>query len=133
MIQGFRGQGDETSENRLRLDGFYERYWPPVFFHVRRYWARDIEEAKDLTQAFFLAFLDKNFLDQAAADRGRFRTFICATLRNFILNERRALRARKRQPLEGLLSIESIQASHTQFDVADQDGEAPADRFLRSW
>jgi hypothetical protein len=39
------------------------------------------EEAQDLTQTFFGRFLEKNYLKDVARERGRFRSFLLAALR----------------------------------------------------
>jgi RNA polymerase sigma-70 factor (ECF subfamily) len=47
-------------------------YWNPVFAFIRRS-GYDRDEAQDLTQAFFALLLEKNFLEVADPQRGRFR------------------------------------------------------------
>ena len=55
-----------------------------------------MDDAADLTQAFFTRMLEKQFLKDARPERGRFRSFLLASLRHFILNERDWKHARKR-------------------------------------
>ncbi len=108
------------------------KYWGPVFFFVRRYWTRDVDKAKDLTQAFFLAFLEKDFLASVDAEKGRFRTFVCAALKNFLRNERRAERAKKRRPEGQLLSLEDLVVEDRDFDVEADPTEAFDDDWRRA-
>jgi len=46
-----------------------------------------VEEAQDLTQDFFARLLEKNLLQVAEAERGRFRSFLLAALSNFLNNQ----------------------------------------------
>ena len=72
-----------------------EAYWYPAYAYVRRsgYSAPD---AADITQAFFARMLEKHFLKDANPERGRFRSFLLASLKHFILNHRDWHNARKR-------------------------------------
>jgi hypothetical protein len=47
---------------------------------------RDVHKAQDLTQGFFAHVVAKDSLRQAAPDRGRFRSFVLASLKNFMAN-----------------------------------------------
>lgn len=94
LVRGARGD-----EGRAALEELCRKYWSPVYFSIRRNWNASVEEAKDLAQEFFLRFLEKDFLRSVDADRGRFRSFLCAALRHFLLNERRREAAVKRTPV----------------------------------
>ena len=72
-----------------------EAYWYPAYAYVRRS-GYSVDDAADLTQAFFTRVLEKGFLKEARPERGRFRSFLLASLRHFILNERDWKNARKR-------------------------------------
>jgi RNA polymerase sigma-70 factor (ECF subfamily) len=70
-------------------------YWYPLYAFVRRQGANH-HDAQDLTQAFFGKLLEKNYLGDASPDRGRFRTFLLASLKNFLANEWHKRSAKKR-------------------------------------
>jgi len=70
-------------------------YWYPLYAFVRKR-SRDGHEAQDLTQGFFARLLEKDFLDQVAPERGRFRAFLLAAIKHFISNEWDKQRAIKR-------------------------------------
>lgn len=63
-------------------------YWRPVYRSIRFRWSKPVEEAKDLTQAFFASMFDGG-LAGTAPERGRFRTFLRAALDNFLKNAKR--------------------------------------------
>jgi len=62
-------------------------YWKPIYAYVRLQWAKTNEEAKDLTQDFFLWMMESDFLAKADPDRGRFRSFVKVALKNYLAHE----------------------------------------------
>jgi RNA polymerase sigma-70 factor (ECF subfamily) len=80
---------------RAALATLCETYWYPLYYYVRRRGYR-AEEALDLTQAFFATLLEKESLRVADPERGRFRSFLLASLNHFLANEWDRARARKR-------------------------------------
>lgn len=70
-------------------------YWYPIYAFVRRR-GHSVEDAEDLTQAFFSRLLEKKELSAAERDRGRFRTFLLTACQHFLLNERDRALAMKR-------------------------------------
>ena len=55
-----------------------------------------MEDAKDLTQDFFLKILERNWLQHADANRGRFRSLLLTSLQNFLVKAAEKTHARKR-------------------------------------
>ena len=86
-----------------------ETYWHPLYYYVRRRGCR-AEEAQDLTQAFFAAILEKGSLKVADPDRGRFRSFLLASLNHFLANEWDRARAQKRGGKVLSLDIEGAES-----------------------
>ena len=117
-----------------RLDSLFRRYWPPVYSFIYRNWTRNVEEAKDHTQAFFTVFMEKNFLKNVEAERGRFRNFVCVALRHFLSKRKRAARAKKRYPSEGsVLSLDGLCHDQSSFEVEDSQGIDPQEQFDSDW
>lgn len=81
---------------RAYLDQMAEAYWRPVYKFIRVAWKRPNEDAKDLTQSFFIHLFEGDLFARADAERGNFRKFLLAALRNFLANEARDARALKR-------------------------------------
>ncbi len=71
----------------MALAELCEAYWYPVYAFVRRS-GHSVDDASDLTQAFFTRVLEKHYLKDARPERGRFRSFLLASFRHFISNER---------------------------------------------
>src|SRR6201995_5295038 len=62
-------------------------YWRPLYVFVRRQgWSN--EEAEDLTQGFFAIFLARRDLEVVRREKGRLRSYLLASLKNFLNNER---------------------------------------------
>jgi RNA polymerase sigma-70 factor (ECF subfamily) len=55
-----------------------------------------MEDAKDLTQDFFVKILEPHWLKHADRNRGRFRTLLLTSLQNFLVKAAEKTRARKR-------------------------------------
>jgi len=73
-------------DNVSALEKLCRTYWYPLYAYVRRggYSAHD---AQDLVQGFFARFLEKNYLQSVNRDKGRFRSFLLASLNHFISDE----------------------------------------------
>src|SRR5262245_3027935 len=76
---------------REALEGLCARYWKPVYAFIRAGWAKTNDDAKDLTQAFFLWISESEILVRFESERGGFRPYLKALLRNFMSNKERAL------------------------------------------
>jgi len=61
-------------------------YWQPLYAYTRR-WGHNQHDAQDLTQEFFARFLARNYVAQADREKGRFRSFLLASLKHFLANE----------------------------------------------
>ena len=83
-------------------------------------------------QAFFARFLEKNYLAGLNAERGRFRAFLLASLKHFLINEWKKSQRQKRGGGEKLLSLD-WQTADTQFQVAASDEPSPDKAFDREW
>ena len=71
------GAAARTSPDWERhFERLVQAYWGPVFWYLTRRWARSREDALDLTQEFFLRLCEKDSLEGAAPEKGRFRTFL---------------------------------------------------------
>jgi RNA polymerase sigma-70 factor (ECF subfamily) len=77
------------------LTSLCDIYWYPVYVFVRRK-GYGIDEARDLTQAFFTRLLERDFLASADPRRGRFRAFLLTAVQHFLANEYDREHAQKR-------------------------------------
>src|SRR5436190_4200642 len=97
-----------TTSPLKRLATLCTAYWYPLYAFIRRQ-GYPPEEAQDLTQGFFTRLLEKQYLRDYQRERGRFRSFLLASLKHFLANRRDWDRAQKRGggvsplPLEELI------------------------------
>jgi RNA polymerase sigma-70 factor (ECF subfamily) len=68
------------------LTALCRAYWRPLYAYVRRR-GHGEQDAQDLTQEFFARFLEKNYVLQANQEKGRFRSFLLASMNHFLANE----------------------------------------------
>ena len=85
----------DTARASDALARLCQTYWHPLYAYVRRV-GHAPHDAQDLTQEFFARLLEKNYLARADESRGRFRSFLLATLKHFLANEWDKARAQKR-------------------------------------
>ena len=77
------------------LEWLCRTYWYPLYGFVRGS-VGDPEKARDLTQAYFLRLLEKDYLRQVDPAAGKFRSFLLVSVKHFLANERVRQRALKR-------------------------------------
>jgi DNA-directed RNA polymerase specialized sigma24 family protein len=103
LIANARHPQAEISREALgRLCG---GYWFPIYAFIRRK-GLDSEQARDCTQDFFAALLERQFLADIERARGRFRSFLLASVCHFLSNRGDAERALKRGGGRRLLPLE---------------------------
>ena len=113
------------------LETLCRGYWFPLYAYLRRH-GYDSHQAEDCTQAFFCRVLEKQVLRLADSKRGRFRSFLLATLKNFLADERDRARAQKRGGGRKLLSIDFNEAEN-QYALEPADRLSPEKLFDKSW
>jgi RNA polymerase sigma-70 factor (ECF subfamily) len=122
-------RADPQAENAL--EELCLTYWFPLYAYIRRR-GHTKEDAEDLTQAFFVRFLEKNYLTTLSSERGRFRAFLLACLKHFLANEMDKAQTQRRGGGLRQLSLD-WQSADTQFQVAATDQLPPDRAFDREW
>lgn len=94
LIRNGGANGAQSDGNR-GLAQLCQIYWRPIFTFIYRrgYSAQD---AQDLTQDFFLVILEGTLLETADPKRGRFRSLLIKSLKNFLVDARVKGRTQKR-------------------------------------
>src|SRR5215211_3341290 len=112
-----QAQGDSPTADAA-LEQLCRTYWRPLFEFVRRQGAGP-EEAQDLTQGFFQRLLERRDLNAVRRERGRLRSYLLVSLKNFLANEHHRAVALKRGagrplvPLDELISREPAEFEPT--------------------
>lgn len=129
LVAGAAGRPDREADAALAL--LCERYWPPLYAFVRGR-VRDVQEAQDLTQEFFARLLEKQVLAQASPERGRFRSFLLASMKNFLANQWDRSQAARRGGGRPIFSLD-VQAAESRLVVPSPVTLTPDQIYERSW
>jgi RNA polymerase sigma factor (sigma-70 family) len=123
--QGRSPAADEALEKLCRT------YWWPLYGFVRRNGYKP-EDAQDLTQGFFALLLERRDLDVVHREKGRLRSYLLVSLKNFLAKARRREMTMKRGEGRALVPLDELLArEHADLEPADT---LTADRiFERRW
>ncbi len=113
------------------LDELCRAYWTPIYNFVRRS-GRGPEEAQDLTQAFFERVIEKDYVQQADRERGRFRSFLLGTLKHFLADEWDRSRALKRGGGCAWVSLDDPEAE-ARYQLESSHDLTPDRSYDRRW
>jgi RNA polymerase sigma-70 factor (ECF subfamily) len=104
-------------------------YWPPVYGYARAV-GFSPQDAEDHTQSFFQHLIEDDWFSKVDREKGRLRSFLLATLRNFLNDERRRNRSLRRG---GGITMVPLDAAESRF-LAEKAGEDSPERiFQRQW
>jgi len=106
-------------------------YWFPLYAFLRRQ-GHNSNQAEEYTQAFFARLLEKRGLRLADSKRGKFRSFLLASLKNFLADERDRARASKRGGDRKVLSLD-FENAESQYTLQPAQQMDPEKLFERSW
>jgi len=106
-------------------------YWYPLYAYVRRR-GYEAEDARDLTQAFFAKLLEKHDLTAVDPARGRFRSFLLTSLKNFLASEWRRQATLKRGGDVELVSIDYEDAAN-RYRLEPAHALTPEAIYERRW
>ena len=99
-------------------------YWKPVYQYLRTVGRMSNDDAKDLTQQFFLHLLEDRTVERYEPARGPFRVFLKTCLKNFHTDHLRKRGSLKRSGDYAALPLEGA------GEAAAAEGEEP---FERAW
>jgi RNA polymerase sigma factor (sigma-70 family) len=125
------GRADTTTALSA-LEELCRTYWFPLYAFVRRR-GHPPEEAEDLTQEFFLRLIEKQSLRRADSARGKFRSFLLTSLKNFLVNEWNKERAAKRGGVGRTFVSWDLPDAERRY-LAEPAGDLTPDRlFEKRW
>lgn len=124
------GRSDSTHA-RSALETLCRTYWQPIYAFVRRQ-GHSPHDAQDLTQEFFARLLESQSLADVDRTKGRFRSFLLASLKHFLANEWDKAHAQKRGGGRVLIPIDA-QSAETSCGVDPADQTTADKIFDRRW
>jgi RNA polymerase sigma factor (sigma-70 family) len=120
-----------SSRYRQALETLCQTYWFPLYAYLRRR-GYDRHQAEDYAQAFFASLLERQGLRRVDPKQGKFRSFLLASLKNFLADEWDRARAQKRGGNKKVLPLE-IADAETRYSREPADDLSPEKLFEKSW
>ena len=122
---------DAQEDDPAALAELCRAYWFPLYCFARRM-GQNAEEAKDLTQGFFAHLLEKKALGSVEQEKGKFRSFLLASLKNFLANDWDRQHAAKRGGKHSLISLDDDTAEDRYLREPSHD-LTPEKQYEQSW
>lgn len=122
----------ESAQARQALEELCRTYRSPVIAYVRRRRGAGADDAEELGQSFFAAFLEHGYHEQADPARGSFRAYLLTALKRFIKDADVREHAQKRGGHARVESLDRLtEIAGDAAHVADPD--TPERAFERAW
>jgi len=106
-------------------------YWFPLYAYLRRRGSSP-PQAEDLVQGFFTRLLEKDALASVDRSKGKFRSFLLASLQNYLANEWDKTQTKKRGDGKTTLSLDTLDAE-TRYAAEPADTMTPERVYERRW
>jgi RNA polymerase sigma-70 factor (ECF subfamily) len=127
----------DTESSDAALAQLCHAYWPPLYTYVRaRGYSR--HDAQDLTQGFFAYAIEHKIYARTDPAKGKFRSFLLASLKNFLADARDRAQTLKRGGGQVFIPLDESKAETAEWLLQTYSGAVAVapdeDRlFERSW
>jgi len=98
----------DPERRRKAVGRIMARYWKPVYAYLRRK-GNDHDKSADLVQGFFIKVIERDLIQQADPDRGRFRSLLLTALDRYVRDEYEKETTHKRRPDGGVNSLDAFE------------------------
>src|SRR5258705_212442 len=122
-----------AGDRRTASEELANAYWKPIYAYIRAKWAKTNEDAKDLTQDFFLWMMESGTLSKADPNRGRFRAFVKVALEHYLIAEQRRLAALKGGGDRRILALDAAPDELNALGIPDPAGRPPEEALDGAW
>lgn len=102
-----RLDASQTSVAAEAMETLCCAYRYPIYAFLRRS-GHSPEDAEDWTQSFFAYMIERGLATKADPGRGHFRSFLLASLKNFVSTERRRAAAQKRGGGRSIIALDGL-------------------------
>ncbi len=116
-----------STQTRAALEELCSVYWYPLYAFIRRK-GNAPGRALDLTQDFFTRLLENDMLTSIDQRKGRFRSFLRVTCKNFLIDTWR----QKREVSSTAISIDA-RTAEGRYVIEPADNMTPERLFDRVW
>ncbi len=126
-----QAQGEESTRAAEALEKLCQAYWYPVYAYVRRK-GRSPHDAQDLTQEFFARLLTGNVLATVERRKGKFRSFLLASLEHSLAKEWVRDHRQKRSGGKIIISLDDASAEN-RYSLEPVDRLSAQKLYERRW
>jgi len=123
--------GEDSPDAREALEFLCRKYWYPLYFYLRRQ-GYSRSQAEDSVQGFFAHLLEKHGLQSVQRQKHKFRSFLLASLKNFVVDEWRRTQAQRRGGGKAVLSL-AFDEAETRYSLEPSHSLSAKKLFDRSW
>jgi len=124
-------RSSEDAQAEAALDALCHAYWYPLYAYLRRDgWSEP--DAQDLTQGFFEHLFEHETLSRVAREKGRFRSFLLASLKYYLADQRAREQRQKRGGGRPHFSLDALTAEE-RYRLEPRDDRTPEQLFERRW
>ena len=132
MLAAGRSQA-EPELARAALSELCQTYWAPLYNFVRSR-GYTVDDAQDLTQSFFVYLIERKIYSRVNRQKGKFRSFLLASLKNFLADTSDRQRTLKRGGGQDFLPLHEQQVENAESIFQTHSGTSSEDQlFDRSW
>lgn len=128
VLRAGQSSSSKADEALARL---CEVYWYPLYAFIRRQ-GHNPPDAEDLAQAFFARFLEKDYVKDVNRQKGKFRSFLLASLKHFLADQWDRTRAQKRGGDKTHIPLDA-QSAESRYLLEPRDNLTPDRIFERRW
>jgi RNA polymerase sigma factor (sigma-70 family) len=123
----------EPEISQSALGELCQTYWTPLYSFVRTR-GHTLHDAEDLTQSFFAYLLEHKVYARVDRQKGKFRSFLLASLKNFLAHAAERARTLKRGGGQDFLPLREEQVTEAESFFQVHSNSSSEDRlFDRSW
>jgi RNA polymerase sigma factor (sigma-70 family) len=126
-----KAAGQTTPEGAEALEKLCRAYWYPLYAYIRRR-GHEPSAAQDLTQEFFLRLLKRPWPQDLHPSKGKFRSFLLASMNHFLANEWRREQAQKRGSGREVTSLE-VAIAEERYRLEAAHSDSPESVFESRW
>ena len=128
------GRGEAEPEvAQAALAELCQIYWAPLYSFVRSR-GYTVHDAQDLTQSFFAYLIEHKIYARVDREKGRFRSFLLASMKNFLAHASDRERTLKRGGGQNFLPLPEEQIENAESLFQTHSSTSSEDRvFDRSW
>jgi RNA polymerase sigma factor (sigma-70 family) len=130
VLSSINGETDGAGKGLESLNQLCRTYWRPLYIYLRRC-GSTTQDAEDLTQQFLMELLQRDGLSNVHPSKGKFRSFLIASLKNFLGHHRSKTFAQKRGGGVLPLSIDDPALANARY--AGDTRRTPEEDYEHHW